>query len=108
METGEIASYDPPTAYRVRRWFNLAPRIGENLFLKLYTHGAQSENLESLLGNGLRDLFSLVREEAARRQAEVHFVSAWQMYLAIEAIAKGSAPQRIKFDVTAVAQKALR
>jgi hypothetical protein len=101
METGEVAAYDPPTAYRARRWLDLAPRIGENALLKLYTHGAQESNLEFLLGTGLRDLFSLVREEAAQRQAEIHFVSAWQMYLAIEAISNGGDPQPALLDDSA-------
>jgi hypothetical protein len=94
METGELAVYDPPTAYRARRWFDLSPRIGEHLFLKLYTHGAVESNLEYLLGKGLHDLFSLVRAETERHRAEIHFVSAWQMYLAIEAINNGCDPCR--------------
>ncbi len=32
LETGEIAGNDPPTPYRVRRWFDLAPRLGRRLF----------------------------------------------------------------------------
>ena len=40
LETGEIAGYDLPTPSRVRQWFDLAPTIGDDLFLKLYTHGA--------------------------------------------------------------------
>jgi hypothetical protein len=94
LETGEIAAYDQPTAYRARRWFDLAPRVGEHVFLKLYTHGATESNLQSLLSTGLCDLFRLAREEAERREAKIHFVSAWQMYLAIEAISKGNDPQQ--------------
>jgi len=92
METAEIASYDPPTSYRVRRWLDLAPRIGEHAFLKLYTHGAQNDNLKFLLSHGLDDFFSLTREEACRRGAKMHFVSAWQMFLAIEALSRGKNP----------------
>jgi hypothetical protein len=40
LETGEISGNDMPTPSRVRRWFDLAPTIGEDIFLKLYTHGA--------------------------------------------------------------------
>jgi hypothetical protein len=93
LETGELAAYDPPTAYRARRWFDLAPRIGEHAFLKLYTHGAQEANLQALLSTGLRNLFKFVREEAERRGAQLHFVSAWQMYLAIEGIGEGKDAQ---------------
>lgn len=92
METGEIAAYDLPTAYRMRRWLDLAPRIGEHAFLKLYTHGATERNLRALLDGGLADLFNLACSEADRRGAKIHFVSAWKMYLAIEAINKGEHP----------------
>jgi hypothetical protein len=98
METGELAAYDLPTAYRVRRWFDLAPRIGENAFIKLYTHGAQEANMKALLNKGLRDLFALTREEAERRGASIHFVSTWQMYCAIEAITRDCDPQRVLRD----------
>jgi len=33
-----------------------------------------------------------VRGEAGRREAKVHFVSAWQMYLVIEALNRGVDP----------------
>jgi hypothetical protein len=101
METGELAAYDLPTAYRVRRWFDLAPRIGEDAFIKLYTHGAQEANMTALLGKGLRDLFVLTREEAERRGASINFVSAWQMYCVIEAISKDCDPQRVLWDAAA-------
>jgi hypothetical protein len=89
IETGEIAAYDPPTRYRVRRWFDLAPQIGDDLFLKLYTHGAQERNCAMLLDGGLRDLFRWCQEEAADRQIELRWASAWDMFLAIEALAQG-------------------
>lgn len=92
LETGEIAAYDPPASYRVKRWLQLAPRIGEHAFLKLYTHGAKDSNLEFLLGSGLLELYRLVKEEAEHRGVCVHYVSAWQMYLAIEALSSGCDP----------------
>jgi hypothetical protein len=94
LETGEVAAYDPPTAYRARRWFDLAPRISEHAFLKVYTHGCTTQNSETLLGADLIKLFALSCAEAERREARIHFVSAWQMYLAIEAISHGNDPQR--------------
>jgi len=80
VETGEIAGYDLPTAARVRRWFDLAPMIGSDLFLKLYTHGTDDRNLEPLLNHGLADLYRWLAEEADRRGIEVHWATAWQMY----------------------------
>ena len=78
LETGEIAGYDLPTPARVRHWFNLAPTIGDDLFLKLYTHGAQERNLEPLLNGGLANLYRWLAEEAEKRDIEIHWATAWQ------------------------------
>ncbi len=86
LETGEIAGYDMPTPARVRRWFDLAPAIGEDLFLKLYTHGGPEKNLEPLLGGGLQNLFLWLAEEAEQRGIEIHWATAWQMYQAANAL----------------------
>ena len=86
VETGEIAGYDLPTPSRVRRWFDLAPIIGDDLFLKLYTHGAAERNLDPLLGGALGNLFRWIAEEADRRGIEVHWATAWQMYQAVDAL----------------------
>jgi hypothetical protein len=85
LETGEIAGYDMPSPLRVRGWFDLAPTIGEDLFLKFYTHGAMERNLEPLLNGGLGNLFRWLAEEADRRSIEVHWATAWQMYQAAAA-----------------------
>ncbi|MGA2351487.1 MAG: hypothetical protein ABSF70_13710 [Terracidiphilus sp.] len=80
LETGEIAGYNLPTRARVSRWFDLAPMIGDDLFVKLYTHGAQERNLVPLLHGGLSNLFNWFVEEADRRSIEIHWATAWQMY----------------------------
>jgi hypothetical protein len=92
LETGEVAGYDMPTPARVRRWFDLAPSIGDDLFLKLYTHGGQERNLEPLLKDGLGNLFHLLAEEAHRRGIEIHWATAWQMYQAADALIHGRKP----------------
>lgn len=89
LETGEIAGYDMPTPARVRKWFDLAPTIGTDLFLKLYTHGAPDRNREPLLNGGLGNLFRWIAEEADRRGIEVHWATAWQMYQAADALIHG-------------------
>ena len=86
LETGEIAGYDLPTPSRVNLWFDLAPTIGDDLFLKLYTHGAQQRNSDALLNGGLDNLFRGLAEEAGRRGIEIHWATAWQMYQAAEAL----------------------
>jgi len=89
LETGEIAGYDMPTRERVRRWFDLAPTIGDDLFLKLFTHGAVERNLEPLLKSGLADLFVMIAEESQRSSIELHWVTAWRMYKAADALIHG-------------------
>ena len=86
LEAGEIAGYDKPSQSRVRRWFDLAPTIGEDLFLKLYTHGAADQNLGPLLSGDLSNLFRWLAEEANRRNMEVHWATAWTMYQAVDAL----------------------
>ena len=88
METGELAVYDPPSAYRVKRWLDLAPRLGDDLFLKLYSHGAREDNAGALLGRageegGLGQIYRMVAAAAAERTMEVRWVSAFDMYRAI-------------------------
>lgn len=104
IESGELAVYDPPTAYRVRRWFDLAPQIGSDLFIKVHAHGAQERHSDVLLTGGLQSLFTLVHDEAVRRGCKLYFVTAWQMYLAIEALrlqlnpteSTGLTPRRVR------------
>jgi hypothetical protein len=86
LETGELSGYDVATPYRVKRWVELSPRIGADSFVKLYTHGAQERNSSALLGGGLGKAFDLLVAESERRRCAIYFVSAWQMYLAVDAI----------------------
>jgi hypothetical protein len=92
LENGEIAGYDLATPARVRGWFDLAPMVGSDLFLKLYTHGADDRNIDALLDGGLAELYRLVAEEAERRDIEIHWATAWQMYQAVDALIRPSVP----------------
>lgn len=87
LETGELASYDPPTPYRVKRWFDVAPRVGGDVFIKAFSHGTQERNSSMLFEQGgLERAYALVRQEALRRGMQFYFVSAWNMYGAVEAL----------------------
>ena len=92
IECGEVAGYDLPTPSRVHQWFDLAPTIGEDVFIKLYTHGAQERNLEPLLNGDLANLYRWLAEEAARRDIEIHWATAWQMYQAAKGLIQGGSP----------------
>jgi hypothetical protein len=93
MENGELACYDPPTAYRVQRWLDLAPQIGDDIFIKLHTHGAQERNSALLLHGGLEQLFHLVTQECSRRGYALHFATAWDMRQAVERARTGRPAQ---------------
>jgi hypothetical protein len=89
MEMGELAANDVPTHYRVNRWLQLAPRIGDSIFLKLYGHTAREDNAAALLGTNdkpgtLAPMFRWIHEAAKEQNLELHWVSAFNMYRAIE------------------------
>ena len=90
LEKGEIACYDLPNRYRVRCWLDFAPRLGGDIFIKLFTHGCQERHSTALLQGGLDALFHAVRAECEARQWQFTYASCWEMYQAIEAIRQGS------------------
>ena len=89
IEHSELCSYDPATEHRVRRWLELAPRIGEDIFLKLYSHGTQERHSEYLLEGGLELTLSLITTECQRTGLDLHFSTAWEMRQAVDAAERG-------------------
>ena len=83
IEYSELCSYDPATEYRVRRWLELAPRIGDDIFLKLFTHGTQERHSQYLLEGGLDFTLSLITRECQRTGLDLHFSTAWEMRQAV-------------------------
>ena len=88
-ETGELAVYDLPTPYRIERWLALAPRLGDDIFLKLYGHSAREDNAEALLGSESKEgafasMFRSLHAAARRHNLELHWATAYQMYCAVE------------------------
>jgi hypothetical protein len=92
IEKGEIGSHDLPSRYRVSRWLDLAPRIGTDVFIKLYTHGCQERHSTALLQGGLTELFGAVQAECSHRQWPFYYVSCWEMYQTIDAIRRREDP----------------
>jgi hypothetical protein len=98
IETGELAGNDRVRPERFALWFEAAPRIGGDAFLKLYAHGAPEKNARCLLGTGngssafedsdLDQLCYGIIGECQRNGVELHFASAWEMYQAIEAASR--------------------
>ena len=100
LEVGELGGHCLTTRHRVRLWLRAAPRIGEDLFIKLFAHGAPEKHAGPMLASdGVLDrTLRYLTEESARRDARLFFVSAWQMRLAIEAIRRGLSPTAAVYD----------
>lgn len=92
IECGELAGYRPASRERARMWLQLAPRVGEHAFLKLFTHGAQERNMGPLLDGGLDSLFQCLAAECAEVGAKLYFASAWGMWRSVEAARRGENP----------------
>jgi hypothetical protein len=92
MEKGEIAGYDLPSRYRMQRWLDWAPRVGRDIFIKLFTHGTQERNSSALLSSGLETLFEAVQAECGHRRWPFFYVSCWEMFQAIDAIRQRQDP----------------
>jgi hypothetical protein len=92
IESGEIAGYALPSPARTRLWLEIAPRIADHAFVKLFAHGTQERNSGPLLAHGLDDLFTSVQERCREVGARLHYVSAWGAWRAIEALRTGSDP----------------
>ena len=85
LEVGELAAYAPPSPARAKCWIDTAPRLGNDLFLKLYTHGAPEKNAGPLLGGFSESAINQVRTECRRRGYQLRFATAWELCHAIGA-----------------------
>jgi len=96
LEVGELAGHCWPTRHRVRLWKRAAPRLGEDLFIKLFAHGAPEKNARPLLDDdGVLDrTLRYLTEDCRRSGLQVFFVSAWHMWVAVDAIRRGVDPVR--------------
>jgi hypothetical protein len=96
IEVGELAGHCWPTRHRVTLWRRIAPRVGEDVFIKLFAHGAPEKNAGALLADdGVLDrTLQYLREDCQRSQVQLFFVSAWHMSVAIDAIRRGAHPVR--------------
>ena len=96
LEMGELALHDPPTPERVPLWVALAPQLGEDLFLKLYSHGAREDNAGALIGSdklpGLLPTLTALSGYAQEHQLELHWATPYQMFQAAERLLSPATP----------------
>jgi hypothetical protein len=94
IETGELAAGNPVTAQRMRLWLQSAPKIGGDVFVKLFAHGAKENNADALLRADLPLVLQEFERTAKQSGIELYYVSAWEMRRAIESIERGTDPIR--------------
>jgi len=102
LEVGELNAQEPVTVARVRSWLRCAPCIGNDLFLKLFTHGAQEANAEMLLEGGLDDCLRLLSEICRQSGIKLHFVTAWEMRRVIDALRERRSPEEVVFNPSGI------
>jgi hypothetical protein len=83
LETGELAASNPVTRHRVRLWLRHAPRIGDDVFIKLFSHGAKEDNCKALLQRDLDALFQFLNDECTTLGASLRYAGAWAMRNAV-------------------------
>jgi hypothetical protein len=92
VECGELAGNHAPSAHRARLWLRHAPRIADDVFIKLYAHGAPEKNAGPMLGGDLSRTFEYMTQVCAENRVALHYVTTWQMWKAIEAVRTGQDP----------------
>lgn len=93
IENSGLLASNPANAKRFESW--VAAGIGiagapEHIFIKLYTHGTQEQNIQMFFDdNGLKNLFLCIEEYKEKNNVEIHYLSAREMVNVIFAIEKG-------------------
>ena len=95
LEVGELGGHCHPTPHRVALWKRAAPRIGGDLFLKLFAHGApEAQAFPLLADDGVIDrALTYLADDCRRAGTRLLFVSARDMWVAIDAIRRGTDPE---------------
>ena len=95
LEVGELGGHCQATPHRVALWKRAAPRIGSDLFLKLFAHGAPEAQAVPLLADDgvLERTLTYLADDCRRTDARLLFVSACDMWVAIDAVRRGADPE---------------
>ncbi|MEO5800121.1 MAG: hypothetical protein ABIZ70_16105, partial [Gemmatimonadales bacterium] len=83
LEVGELAGYAAPSPARAVSWLDAAPRIGNDVFVKLFTHGAPEKNAGPLLDGFIDQVLRDVRHACDARGWQLSFATAWECYQAV-------------------------
>jgi hypothetical protein len=84
LDIGEIGRNLRVSPRRVRFWLRTAPRIGGDVFVKLFAHGAQERHsAEFFAGELLDELYSSVQRVCGEEGAACRFATAFEMWSAV-------------------------
>ena len=93
IENGDLSGANPPTPDRLRIWLRSGIHVHGRpdwLFLKLYTHGGNPQNMVTLLCDPMRRFYEhLLGNYNDGRRFHVHFVTAREMVNIIHAAEDG-------------------
>jgi len=93
IENGDIRSNQPPTKHRVDNWVNRHIHVKGQpnwVFIKIYTHGTQEADMDTLLGDKMSDMHDYLESKYNDGTKYVlHYVSAREMINIIHAAAEG-------------------
>jgi hypothetical protein len=92
IDTGELAANASAGRHRVALWLKVAPQLGDDVFVKLFAHGAQERHSAALLGGDLDRLFTHIRETCVEGGIEFRYVTAWEMRQAVDRVLFEGAP----------------
>lgn len=93
IENSDVRTSSPPTRARVDAWVDTGIHVQgkpEWIFVKVHTHGTQERDMETLLGDPMRDAFVYMEQRYNDSiDWKLHYVSAREMYNIVKAAEAG-------------------
>lgn len=93
IENADIRKSSPPSPDRMALWRDTGIHVKGKpnwVFIKIHTHGTQEEDIDTLLGDPLDDMFSyLEKHYNDGHKHQLHYVSAREMYNIVKAAEAG-------------------
>jgi acetyltransferase-like isoleucine patch superfamily enzyme len=89
IENGCIGADYPVDLNRIKLWIDAGINVSKRLdyvFIKLYTHGCQEQNMNYLLNGGLDSLFSYLKEYCRKQDYQFHYVTARELVNIVKGI----------------------
>jgi hypothetical protein len=84
IENGDIRASNPPSPARIDSWVKTGVHVKgrpEWIFIKIHTHGTQQQDMDSLLGPPVGNMFEhLEKKYNDGDKFQLHYVSAREMY----------------------------